>query len=823
MLRNLLRVFRRSPLVTISAVAVLGLGFGLSLSVFSVLVRLLSPVPPGIARGQYMTLGISQGSGPLVGVPWLDFVKLHAATRDRIRTAAASSPLDVAAQFHSSAFKLKAEIVSSDYFQVLGIQVAAGRAIESSDETASFRVAVVRQDLARKLFGAPERALGQSIVLAGEPFTIVGIVSPPFAGAFSQGTSVWLPPNAVIPVFIRIPENSADPSVSLLRLPGLWARANVFYIIARSQGPAGKEPLTTQIEFLRKQLPETRLQLVQGLAIDPEDLATMITWARLATPLALSFFLVAALNFGAFEVAQLSRRRGEMKLRQVLGANLHHLFVESLRGPLFLLTLAAAAGIGLDLVFQHLFRHIPLLADVNIDWQASIRWFDIGTILLLAFIGLLIVGGLPVSELLGAQGLAWGQGTRVTSSKRLRTLLLGVLLLQGAIALVSVLSALFLVKAMERQQTLNPEFQAKGVIITALGGRPNEPLILAADSSAEFPLALHTKLALRQLSALPEVKGVAAANVVPLSGSLPQMHISPPAGGAMVVSYDAVSADYFRVLGIRILQGATFSTDSFVGTPSEAIVNASLARALWPDKTAIGQIIQIPGAPEAVLQEGSPIPAAAARVVGVVSDARYSGPVSPVVPLLYLPLQGLYMNQPPTFVIRASTTPETAASDVRNIFGNSIPGLDVTSSYLLKVVYDQQLAPGKVRATVGLVSGFILLILALIGAYGVASFHITARERESAIRICLGAQLRSVMLLALREVVLVAAADIPISIAIWILWSRFLAMYVLGVRIWSPSAWMQGTAVWLLAMLGAAAIPAIRLAKIQPAELMRLE
>jgi putative ABC transport system permease protein len=821
MFRTIYRLFRQHRWTTFTAVTILATGMGLCFGIFSLFTTLVSPVQPGIVNARFVTLGISQARGPLAPMRWHDFERLRSAAGDTLWITGTSAPIEVGASIQNVAIKLRIEIVSSGYFAALGVNLLAGRSIQQNDEGPLSHVAVISRDLAQQSFGSPNAALNELITVEGTPFRIVGVAASPFQGALVPGTSVWLPPNAVIPTFVRLPEGYSGPLTELYRSSDLWARINVFYAIVRAKNAKNEDELIAQADAIGGRLLEMKLQSVRGIEVDPTHRAQLIAWTKLALVLSIALFLVAALNFSAFLTAQIPRRGQEIQMRRTLGAGFHHLCIEILRGPILLLSMSAVFGAGLAVLFRGLFSKLLISSQVVV-WAQPIHWADIGFFTVLTFGGLLVVGGLPMIELLRTERAVL-DSSRITSSKHARGLLLGVVGFQATISLLSVVSALFLVKSLQNWQKLDLGFQPSSVLVAQLGPKPGESVTLTVSSSGNFELATLTNLALQKIRSLPKVQTAAVADAIPLSHRPIFTKITKADGTTVRTEYNAVTSDYFRAMGIRMLQGRTFSTDSLTGEPSEAVVNVALAKSLWGDDQALNRIARVPIAPEADLEQGGRIPTASVRIVGIAEDTQYDGPTHSSAPLLYLRLAGSYMNQIPMFVVRGQMTSKTLELVVRDTFGNTIPGLTITDSFPLSRLVNQNFSLELLRATLAVIAASILLILSLIGAYGVTGFRIATRERELAIRICLGASLQSVIRLVLREVLFVALASLLLTVFVWILWSKTLIQYVYGIELWNPTVWSTGSSIWLCALLLASCVPGVRLMKLRPSDLLRSE
>lgn len=815
--RGFQQTFRHNRWVTLAAILVLGAGIGLSLSIFTLFTNLLSSQGPGISPAPFATFGIHQSSGALATMRWYDFEKLRSAKDNADEIAAVSPPVEIAVKAPNFNGRVKTELVSSEYFRVLGLELFAGKTIQRGDEQ-TVRVALLRADVARKWFGSADSAIGNIILVEGNVFQVAGVVPASFRGSLAPDVSMWLSPRAAIPVFADLPEDYKGTAADLYRSSDLWARINAFYAVMRAQD---EHQLQVHADLIRRRLADLHLQAVEGIDVDPEHHAKLVSWTKLALMLSIAVFLVAALNFGAFQVAQVPRRQNELRMRQMLGAQFRHLCIELLRGPLHLLFVSAAVGVALEIILLRLFRYSSIFSSEVAMQIRPVHLSDFVFFIAFILLGLLAIGGLPVIELFKTVKPS-ADRNRITSSKGTRTLLLAVVASQSALSLVGVLSAFFLVRSLWNWKNVDCGFNHSAVAVAVLGPKDDSAAVTTS-SSGDFPLATYSNAALQKLRSLPGVESAAVATSVPLSRTPIFTHIARLDGTPVRIEYNAVTRDYFQTLGISILEGRTFSSSSLTGTPNEAVINVSLARMLFPDGKALGSIVNVPIAPEANLDQGDKIPTVPMRIVGIVTDVLYDGPAHSANPLFYLPLAGAYMSHLPMFVVRGHVTPANLETQLRQVFEDNISGLTITDSFLIETLFNESLRMETMRAEAAIGSGLVLLLLALVGMYGISRFRIATRQRELAIRICLGAGAGSLMRLVAREMLFIASGSLLAAIAVWTIWKNFLAQYTYKTALWNPYLWAGGVAIWLLIMTIAFVVPSLRIIQFRPAELLSAE
>ena len=830
MLRNSLRIFRRNPFITILGVVILAIGIGSSLSIYSLLDILISPRLPGVTKAAFASIGVRQESGPLAGLTWTDYKKLSTELADGAEVSACSFPADATVQFDNGSATLPAELISNNYLQSLGARLLSERTLlDFDEENSNFRVALIRSDHARRWFGLPNNALDKIIKINGEPFRIVGVVGAPFSGALNSGAALWLPPQAFIPLFLRPSQLSSAGGAAVqptgpLNSVGLWKSANIFYAIAKGKLGAGEQQLAPHLTtLLRKRLPDLNLQVVPGLETDPEHRATLISWAKLALALTMSLFVVAALNFSAFLLAQIPGRLNEMRIRRSLGATSYHLIVELMRGPAVLLLLAAALGVAIAVTSRSLVLRLSPFLHKGIAYAVPVPSYGVSStffinsqsfivLIFLALIGFVLIAALPALELLRTEKQTF-QGLRATSSVGTKRLLLTIIAFQSCLALGSTLSASFLVKGLVDQQGMNPGFSTSDVMIAQVGTVPGETPIVIKNDSGTSPLSMASRAALQDIDSIGSIKNSAIATMIPLTGKPDYFRVLQNNGSGLTIAYDAVTRNYFKVLSISFIQGNTFSSGNYAGYPDEAVVSKKLAELLWPGQMAIGNTITVKSGETFI----------SLRIVGVVGDVHYDGPSRSAGPLLYLPPRGIYFPSSPIFLARGDISSENMASVINKHIHSGIPGLTISNSFPLQTAYYRSFKDDRMRVRLGCAAGVILLALAIIGVYGVTTFRVAVRRRELALRICVGARARSLVQLVLQEISYATSAAAILTLLGWVAWGKELLQYAPTGSLWNPTIWALSIAIWVLAMASAAVVPSIQIIRIHPAEVLKSE
>lgn len=602
--------------------AVLAIGIGLCFCSFRLFTALLTPLKSGISPGIFTTIGVAQDNGAISPIQWREFEELRASKNGNLLLACSSSSIEVSTEVGGTAALRKVEVVSPEYFDVLGVRLLSGRSIERDEENSNAHVALISAQLAER-FGSPDAALQEVIDVEGIPFRVVGVVAAPFEGALSSGSSIWLPPSATIPVLARLPQGFSGALADVYRTSDLWAHIDAFYVISRARDNRAVPQLLPESHSITDK--GMRLKAIPGLEIDPVHRSQLIGWTKLAFVLSAALLLVAALNFGAFLASQIPKRRSEIQIRRILGADFRRLCWDILRFPFTLIFISSVLGAILAFLLQKLVPTLDYLASRQITLDKPLQWSDLGFFVLSSLVVLLMIGGLPALELLKGEGKDSNQ-SRLTSSTSTRRLLLGVVGFQSAVSLVSVLSALLLLKCLQDWKHLDLGFRPAAIAVAQLGPTPGGSVVITARSSGDFELATYSDIAIQKIRSISGVQEVAISDGVPLSYRPLFTKLVREDGTKMRVEYNAVTQDFFQTLGIPILSGRSFSSNSLTGKPDEAVVNVALANQLWPGGNAVGKVMSVPISPDGDITQDLGPPLTAIRIVGVVADAQYDGP-----------------------------------------------------------------------------------------------------------------------------------------------------------------------------------------------------
>jgi putative ABC transport system permease protein len=813
--RYSLRVFAHNPAFVAVAVVSLALGIGANTAIFSIVNSLLLRSLPVRDPGQLAILAHGSWTNPI----W-EQVRERQALFDG---AVAFSPDSFDLASGGPADRIEGLWTSGNFFDVMGIPALVGRTYGVEDDRRSGppngAVAVLGYSFWQRRFGGAPDVIGRSIAINRVPYTIVGVTPPDFLGPtvgnrfdvavpiatepLMRGKESWLDRRSTwwLDIMVRRkPGQGVDDAITALRavqpqiknatVPPDWPKADQADYL---KDPFVLEPAAGGSSSYREQY---RQPLI----------AVMITVALV--------LLIACANIANLMLARASARRHEIGLRIALGASRLRIARQMLTESLLLSAGGAALGLvlamwGSAFLVRELttFRDNVTL-DLTLDWR--ILAFTVGTAVATA----LLFGVVPAFRAGQVEpNEALKDGSRTVAGTRTRALGQPLVVVQVALSLVLVVAAgLFLrTFASLTQQRLG--YDTERLLLVSV-----DPQKSGVDESRRAALYEQMRAAAATvpgvssaaLSAVPPMSGMGWNNTIEAAGEP-----APPAKDR-TVWFNGVSPGWFATYGVKVVAGRAFNTADREGAPPVAIVNQALAKLFFPGKNPIGRTIR-------QTWSGSVSAPAPWQIVGVVADAAYRSLRETAPPTLYLVFDQSEARTWPNVSITvrsAAGPPSSIARPVSAAVTAAAPGASLTLHE-----FNEQVSGLAVRERiVAMLSGFfgaLALLLASVGLYGVTAYGVNARRTEIGIRIALGADTSSVILLILRRVALLVGLGIA-SGALVSLWaSKYVGSMLYGLDARDPLTF-TGAAL-TLALVGALAawLPARRATQIDPCEVLR--
>lgn len=800
-LRYALRGFARQPLFSLVAVLTLGLAIGANSAIFSLVNGiLLKPLDyPGSERIVMIWEDFSAQGGP--EQEWLEVPNYFIWKRqaDTFEAMSVYGGFNLNLEAEGEAEQLSAAAVSHDFFRIFAIEPALGRSfIPEEDVPGAPRVAVVSNELWQRRFGGDPGLLGSNLMLSGEPYSVIGILPPGFEVAQFGRADVWTP----------------------ARLDESRARRGNFYLmgIGRLKESASLEQADLQMNGIMQQIgqehPEnrgTRIQLVplRDQIVGP---AKAGLWALLgASGLVL---LIGCANIANLMLSKGAARRRELSIRAAMGAGRLRVSRQLLTESALLSSIGGLLGLAVALAGMRGLVALappgtPRIGEVSIDLK--VLFFTLAVSILTGLIfGLAPVFQASSTDVNASLSVGGRSHSSAGASPRLRGLLV---VAEVAFALLLMVGSGLLVRSFGELMQVD------------LGFRPQHltaAQIQLPRSGYEEP-SVRTQLfdsVLEGLRAQPGIEAATAVSVLPLSGRdsdvsfyiegrpLPQ---NPQDVSA--IWYRRVQDDYFRTMGIPLLDGRAFTAQDRADAPRVGIISRNGADRFFPGEDPVGRRFKFSPEPDA----------AWTTIVGVAAGVRHTGVEREPRPELYLPFA-----QRPSYslavVVRDPSGPASAAAKVRTVMEQADPRLPVGQISSLEELVDRSVA--QPRFVMGLASGFSLLALALavVGIYGVSSYSVSSRTYEMGLRMALGAQRARVLRLVLAHGLILALVGVAVGLSAALGLSRLLLSSLLfGVSPTDLGTYLSVSTALCLAALGASLLPALRATRIDPLLAIRCE
>ena len=795
--RHAIRVLRRSPAATLTAVITLALGIGANTAVFSVVdAVLLQPLPYRAPDRLVSVWQVRRGDRFTVGLA--DFPE-YARRQRAFEALAAHTDTTRVIIGGIAPEEIAADLVTWNLFDVIGVRPALGRSFDARDAGPGAPRTVILSDPAwRTRYGSDPALVGRAIVLSGEPHLVVGVMAADF-----------VPPsrlsNGPAPAFFL-------PAPEIADLDGVRGDHELEVIGRLRQGVSviqARDDLRRIDQDLARRYPASNADVLAGVAALSADVTRRVRTTLLVVLGAVALVvLIASLNVANLLIVRAVGQRHEVAIRVAVGASRADIVAEFLvRG----LVLAAAGGIlGLavgswtrDLLVSAAPASIPRLSGVALN--ARVLAATAGLALLTG----VIAGVLPAMQVLRAESRG---GLKVTESatsgsrslRRWQGLLMAC---EVGAAVVIALGAGLLVRSLVRLHGVELGFNTERVLTIRL--RPPESKYPDAAARLAFFEEIQSRLA-----AVPGVQTVAYANDFPMRGGWGGgLLVESPAGPREAESdFQAVSETYFSTLGIPLLRGRVFTAEDRLGSMPVVVVSQTFAARLLAGRDPIG--VQIRRNKEAP----------ALTIVGVVGEIRRDGKFVDAAPQVFFCARqiNVYGARLDAVAVRSLVTdPLTLVPSIQRVVTSVDPSMPLRRVRTLDDILSASMATQRFNMLLLTSFAGLALLLSLIGVYGVVAHAALQRSREIGIRVALGAHRRAVERLIVRGALLWTLPGLALGLAIAYASSRVMTSLLFDVTPTDPLTFVSvGAAMLLVSVLGSY-LPARRAARVDPLVALR--
>lgn len=789
-LRHALRMLRKNPSFTLTAVLSLALGIGVNTAMFSVIDAVLVRPLPYVHSSRLVVLGQkSEGNLFAVTVPEFDVVRHENAVFASV--AAYRGTGEHRLDWADGQDWIQTASVTANFLQTLGTPPVIGRAFDNAESNPGGPPAVILDEAVwRRDFRADPRVLGRTVRLDGTPATVIGVLPADF----------WLPQHA-------------DALVPLWPIGGAEDAGANTAVVARLNEGVSLDTAQAVISSLTGQLRDAdHNPTMEGLVIQSFH-AALVGDVRVhllllfgATALLL---LLACVNLAMLLMTRFAARGKEIALRVALGCGQHRLFAQFLVENVVLAgigagaSIAAAYGLVSGLVAWIPFN-LPTATPIRVD--AGVLLFAVAvalaTALVLTLVPLAVARRLNVQHALRSTSGTTGQGDvrgRTRNGLVVAEVALSTMLLVGAGLLIHSLYQL----SLER-----------------LGFNPHDLLTFETPLDRHpsgFDRVTFIRSIREHLERIPGVAQVGATNVLPLAGwgNMPTERAGHPDQSIGGMEIRAVTPDYFTMLGIPLDRGRAFTPVDGTGV---AMINETLARRWWPDGRAIGDRLVVG------LFRGHRFGSDAPReIVGIVADAKDRALTGAPLPTVFVPLdQPVAFGSSVAWLVKSEGAPTVTAS-LRAAVSDVDPAQRVLQMRTMDDVVSATTATSRFDAVLFAILGGAGIALSAVGLYGLLSFVVAGRRQEIGTRVALGADRGQLFAMFLRQGIALTAIGLAVGMGGSLLLTRWLAGLLYDVKGDDPASFL-GVALLFLVIGGAASsLPARRAATVDPADALRAE
>jgi predicted permease len=805
-LRYGLRMLAKNPSFTTIAVLSLALGIGANSTIFSIVDgAFLRPFPVEVPDRLVSVVASSEKeSEGLSSYPDYRDVRDQATVFSGVLAHGGRGAF-VSAGGRGEMVSI--EVVSSNFFTVLGVKPALGRAfVPAANLSEEDSGVLISYALWQRLFGADPSLVGRPIQMDGKSTVVLGIAPRAFRGLDRFGsTDVWTTPRGWCAM---VGEGAFEEFEGR---GGRWLE-----LVARMRPGVDSRQVKAQLETISDRLAQAYPASNKGVKFGIISETDRTRRALRPTLFLMSgvglVLLIACANVAGLLFAQSERRRREIAMRQALGAGRGRLIRQLLVESVSLALLGGLLGLALAWRLIDLVPALMPAAPIPIGPEVRLDGRVLAFTATIVFLTSLVFGLLPALQASKCDLVPVLKGEEASAGRGTRGFPIRKFLVMGEVALSVTLlaSGALLLRSLLRTLAINPGFNPnKNVVMLNMA----PPFFYGYNDTQA--IALYEVLT-KRLRALPGVKQASYARRPLLLDdeggetqevTIPAVH---PGEGEHGVSirYNIVSPGYLPTMGTRVLRGRGLEQGDGPTSPKVVLINQSMASRFWPEGNPIGQWLRIGNGQY--------------QVVGVVEDGKYLTIHEPPQPYLFFPFAQMFSNEASLFVETERDSHEmvdTIMREARSV-SRSVP---IVSALTLKehmrlALYEDRMATGLVASL-----GLLGIFLAAVGLYGVISYAVGRRIREIGIRMALGARSSDVAKLVLGQSSKLVLGGVVVGLVMALTLTRLLSGMLYGVKPADPVALAGGCILAVAVSLVAGYIPARRATKVDPMVALRYE
>jgi predicted permease len=809
-LRYAFRTLRRSPLFSVMVVLSLALGIGANTAIFSMIEALLLKSLPVRNPSALRVVEPVHERGDRQGFSY----PLFERTRDDngvfagVFACSGTSYMQVTElPIGRESGKVAVEQITGEFFRVLGVDATAGRIIEPADNITGrpSPVAVLSYRFWKVNLAQDAEVLGRTIILDGQPVTIIGIAAPGFFGVeVGESPDLWVPA-AMQPLFDRGSSKLDRANTTWLHVmgrlrPGITdgqARANMAVLLGRIQaesGPLGRSMKSTSrfaVQPGGRGISELRARYSQALRIVMAIVGLLL--------------LIACANVANLRLARASARQREIAIRVAIGATRRRLIQQVLTESILL----SCAGGALGILFASWSGRVLLLLVSGGDAPVALEW-KLDSVVLVFTSGISLLSGALFGLLPALAATKQNTNPALKAPAGGRGLWLRPLvILQVAVSLLLTIGASLFVRTLQNLRSLDLGFAPRHLVQARISPA-------SSGYSPEQMTGLYRRIAER-LRSIPGVLSVAMAGSGFRNGTSQTCCLAVEGLEARLtedrrIITNSVTADYFTTMGIPLLAGRGFTSADIVGwreREKAAIVNESFARYYFGAVNGVGRRIGWGDPPK--VRYGI-------EIIGVVKDSTFGDLRSGTNRMIYFPAQGGDVIE-----ARVGGDPATLISPIRAAIQREDAGLRILDLAAMARLVESSMSRERLVARLASFFGALALMLSALGLYGVLSYGVVRRKQEIGVRMALGAHPFRVIAMVLREAMMLVVLGVVMGLPAALAAARLVMDQLFRVPVADP--WTMVAAMGFLMMVAGAAayLPARRAARVDPTLALRAE
>jgi putative ABC transport system permease protein len=793
-LRYAIRTLGKKPLFTFVAIATLALSIGANTAIFSVVNAVLLRALPYHKPDQLVVLTTISGGGDRDGLSipeTADFRAQMSSLEDL--TFFQTQSVNVTGGERPD--RVRGAFVSANFFPVFSLNTIIGRPFAAGeDREGGARLAVINEKMWRERLNGDPNLNAKTLILNGDPYTVIGVVPESFKNPFDPDVELWIP-------YVNYPGNTNQREDRFL-----WGMGHLRPGITPTAAAAEASTVANRLAVAYPKENAGRGARIEGFReLMVRDVRPMLWLLFAAVGVIL---LIGCANLANLLLARGLDRQREVAVRAALGASRGRLIRELLTET----TLISLIGgvLGVFLAYWGLYGLLKLpqtfvnTEDANLDLRVLLFALAISVATGWVFgLAPALQFARPDLQSFLKEGRGGGEGARWN---RLRG---AFVIAQVALSMVLLVSAGLLIKSFDRLLRVNVGFKPEQLLSLEY----RLPRIKYKEVAAQW--AFHQQV-MDQIQQVPGVQSVSLVRGLPFSGNGETATITlpdrepPPKGHEPEVMFNSATPNYFATIGIPFIKGRLFDDHDKPETPPVVIINQTMAGKFWPNEDPIGKQVKL-------VQDGR-----VATVIGIVGDAKHYWLEEEQQPQMY----GAYSQDPgyfATVVIRTGVEPLSLSEQVRQALWKVDADQPMWKIRTVEFLVNRSVADRKfLLALMGLFAS-LALVLTTIGLYGVISYLVKQRTQEIGIRIALGAQMHDILQMVLKQGMILVLTGVALGLLTAWLTTRLMAGLLFQVSATDPATFAVIVALLVAVALLACFLPARRATKVDPLVALRYE